>query len=108
MKKLLLGILIFVFFGCSVQRSLSEKHVGKGVELLYTYYGEPKRSEVLRNGNRLFVYEKETLVKQTVIGTGRMTLDQRISPSFIKVEVFKFEIDNQGIVVKAIYEKKID
>lgn len=108
MKKLIFLIFILGFFGCTVQRSLSGKYVGKGVELLYADFGEPKRLDVLENGHKLFVYEKETLVKETVIGTGKMTLDKRMSPAFIKVEAYKFEIDNQGIIVKTIYEKKID
>jgi hypothetical protein len=108
MKNILIIILLFVSIGCSVQRSLSEKYVGKGVETLYADFGEPKRLNNLENGHKLFIYEKETLVRETVIGTGEMTLDQRMSPAFIKVEVFQFEIDNHGIIVKTIYEKKID
>jgi hypothetical protein len=46
-------------------------------------------------------------VKETVIGTGRGTLDPRISPSFTKVEVSMFEVDNKGIVVRTAFEKRI-
>jgi len=92
---------------CSVSGKLSRKYEGKGVEVLYSELGEPKKMLTLENGNRLFVYEKEVYIKETVIGTGRGTLDPRVSPSFVKVEVSRFEIDNKGIVVRTEFEKRI-
>lgn len=88
-----------------MQQQLSGKYEGRGVEALYAEMGEPKMKEAMDNGNTLFIYEKETLVKQTTIGTGRMTLDQRVSPSYIRVERYVFEVDNQGIIVKTDYKK---
>jgi len=109
MVKNLLSILLFVLvMGCSVSSNLSKKYEGKGVELLYRDYGEPKETLNLENGNRLFVYEKETFVRQTEIGMGRGTLDPRISPSFIKVEISKFEVDNKGIIIRTEYKKQIE
>lgn len=108
MKKLLFVFFVLSLFGCSMQQQLSGKYEGKGVEVLYSQMGEPKMKEAMGNGNTLFIYEKETLVKQTTIGTGRMTYDQRVSPSFIKVERYIFEVDNQGIIVKSNYKKNIE
>jgi len=107
-KYLISGLILVLMLACSVSGNLSRKYEGKGVELLYSELGEPKNTIDLKNGNRLFVYEKETIVKQTEIGMGRGTLDPRISPSFMKVEVSKFEVDNKGIVVRTEYERRIE
>jgi len=104
MSVLFLALLL----SCSVSNGLSRKYEGKGVEVLYREFGAPKITVDLENGNRLFVYEKETFVKQTEIGMGRGTLDPRISPSFVKVEVSRFEVDNKGIIVRTEYEKKVE
>jgi hypothetical protein len=106
-KYLLAGLILVLFVACSMSGKLSKKYEGKGVELLYRDLGEPKSTVVLDNGNRLFVFEKKTFVRDTEIGTGRMNLDPRVSPSFVKVEVSRFEVDNKGIVVKTEYEKRI-
>lgn len=107
-KYLISGLIFVLMLACSVSGNLSRKYEGKGVELLYRELGEPKSTIDLKNGNKLFVYEKETFVKQTEIGMGRGTLDPRISPSFMKIEVSRFEVDNKGIVVKTEYEKRIE
>lgn len=107
-KYLISGLILVVLIACSMSGNLSRKYVGKGVEKLYSELGEPKKTLTLENGNRLFVYEKEVYVKQTVIGTGRATLDPRVSPSFVKVEVSRYEVDKQGIVVRTEYEKRIE
>jgi hypothetical protein len=87
---------------------LSRKYEGKGIEVLYREFGAPKSTTVLENGNKLYVFEKETYVKETQIGTGRGTLDPRVSPSFVKVEVSRFEVDNKGIIIRTEYEKKVE
>jgi hypothetical protein len=106
-KYLISGLILVLLLACSVSGNLSRKYEGKGVELLYRDMGEPKNMITLDNGNRLFIYEKETFVRQTEIGVGRGTLDPRVSPSFEKVEVSRFEVDNKGIIVRTEYEKKI-
>jgi len=93
---------------CSVQQKLSNKYIGAGVEKLYKDFGAPKTITEVENKNKILVFEKETYVRETVIGTGRATLDPRISPGFTKVEVFRFEIDPQGIVVWTDYQKKVE
>jgi len=107
-KYLFLLSLLALLFSCSAPTKLSHKYEGKGVELLYKEMGSPKNIFEMDNGNRLFEYEKETFIKETEIGTGRGTLDKRISPSFIKVEMYRFEIDKKGIIVRSAYQKRID
>ena len=106
-KYLISGLILVLMLACSVSGQLSRKYEGKGVEILYGELGQPKKTLTLDNGNRLFIYEKETFVKETAIGTGRMNLDPRVSPSFMKIEISRFEVDNKGIVVRTEYEKRI-
>jgi hypothetical protein len=107
-KYLLSGLILVLLIACSVSGNLSRKYEGKGVENLYRDLGEPKSTVALENGNRLFVYEKDIFIKETEIGTGRGTLDKRVSPSFMKVEISRFEVNNKGIVVRTEYEKKVE
>jgi hypothetical protein len=107
-KRLALIFVVVMMVACSVTSKLSHKYVGKGVELLYKEMGTPKSISKLANGNSLYAFEKETFVRSTEIGTGRGTLDPRISPSFAKVETFLFEVNNEGIIVDTEYEKRID
>ncbi|HQN94275.1 MAG TPA: hypothetical protein PLQ09_09145 [Prolixibacteraceae bacterium] len=103
---LLLGLLFLA--GCSTSARLSKKYTGKGIEVLYREMGNPVNTVVLENGNRIFEYEKETFVRQTEISTGRGTLDPRISPSYSKVEIYLFEIDKEGVIVRTAYKKQIE
>jgi len=109
LKKLTLLFVLFLMLGsCSMQRKLSREYIGAGVEKLYKDFGTPKTVTEVENKNKILVFEKEKFVRETVIGTGRATLDPRISPGYTKVEVFRFEIDPQGIVVWTDYQKKVE
>jgi len=107
-KKLILFFVIALMVSCSMNANLSRKYEGKGVEVLYKELGSPKSVRDLGDGTKLFEYEKETFVKETTFGTGRGTLDPKISPSFVKVETYWFKVDNNGIVVQTDYQKRID
>jgi hypothetical protein len=107
-KKLIIIFVLALMVSCSMTSKLSNKYVGRGVELLYKELGYPKTVSEMSNGNKLFEYEKETFIRQTEIGTGRGTLDPRISPSFSKVETYWFEVNKEGIIVHTNYEKRID
>jgi hypothetical protein len=107
-KNIISFFLLALLVACSMSGKLSRKYEGEGVEVLSRELGAPKSTIVLENGNKLYVYEKETYVKETQIGTGRGTLDPRISPSFVKVEVFRFEVDSKGVIVHTEYNKKVE
>jgi hypothetical protein len=107
-KKLILFFVVVLMMSCSMTTKLSKKYVGRGVEVLYREMGNPQAESVMENGDKLLVYEKETYIKQTEIGTGRGTLDPKISPSFSKVETYWFEVNKEGIIVQTNYRKKID
>ncbi len=109
LKKIILLFVVVVIFGsCTVKQKLSQKYVGAGIERLYKDFGAPVTITEVENKNKILVFEKETFVKETIIGTGRTTLDPRISPAYTKVEVYRFEVDPQGIVVWTDYQKKIE
>lgn len=109
MTKLITFILLAFFVAsCALSQQISNKYVGKGAEALFSDFGEPNEVIKTDEENRIFIYLKETYVKETTIGTGRGTLDERISPAFIKVETFKFILDKEGIIIETSYEKKIE
>ena len=99
-------MVVMVIGSCSIQQKIDRKYEGKGRELVLQEYGEPQKIIELENGNQLFIYIKETFIRETEIGTGYFTLDKRVSPSFIKEETYRFLIDKQGIVSDAVYEKR--
>ena len=107
-KYLVAIIVVLLLVSCGISSRLSRKYDGKGLEILYGEMGKPKTITNLDDGNRLFVFEKSTFIKETNIGTGSFALDPRVSPSFIKIETYKFIIDGKGIVVNSSYEKKVE
>jgi hypothetical protein len=102
---IMLFVAILLFISCSVSNKISRTYNGVGRDVLLTDFGEPLRIVQLKNGNELYVFVKETVIRQTEIGTGRFTLDPRMSPSFVKEEVYSFELDSNGVVVQSMYEK---
>lgn len=108
MVKYLLSLLVLTgLLSCSVQKKIERSFEGEGRELLMKEFGEPQQIIPMKNGEQVFVYVKETFVRETEIGTGAFTLDQRVSPSFVKEETYRFTIDKQGIVTKVSYEKRM-
>lgn len=106
MKAAIIAILTtLTLVSCSPQRSLSRKYEGKGREQIISEFGEPQSIQTFDNGNQMFEYVKETVIRDTPIGTGRHTIEPMISPGFVKVEVRQFIIDNKGIVTNTNYEK---
>jgi hypothetical protein len=91
---------------CSVQKKIEHKYNGNGRDLLLSDFGEPRKIIDLEDGNQLFLYVKETFVREAEIGTGRFTLDKRVSPSFIKEEIYRFVVDSDGIILLSEYEKR--
>ena len=107
MVKYFISLLVLIgLLSCSVQKKIERSFEGKGREMLIKEFGEPQKIVPLDDGQQMFIYVKETYVKETEIGTGGFTLDKRISPSFTKEETYKFTIDKQGFVTKASYEKR--
>ena len=107
MVKYFISLLVLTsLLSCSVQKKIERSFEGKGREALIKEFGEPQKIVPLEDGKQLFIYVKETYVRETEISTGSFTLDKRMSPSFVKEETYKFTIDEQGFVTKASYEKR--
>lgn len=99
-------LLLLVFISCNVQQQLERKYLGEGRELVIADFGEPQKVVDLGKDAERFIYMKESYVRETEIGTGKGTLDPRISPSFIKEEIWRFDIDSNGRVIGSTYEKR--
>jgi len=107
MKNVFLIAVIVLFSSCSISKKMERHYEGSTRDLLLKEMGEPNKIVKLQDGNEQFIYEKEKFIRETPISTGSFTLDQRISPSFTKVEVFKFIIDPNGVIRSTAYEKFI-
>jgi len=105
-KQIFFLLLLLVLMACSVQKKLEQKYLGFGREHVIADFGEPLKVVDLGKGIERFIYVKESYVRETEIGTGRGTLDPRISPSFIKEETWRFDIDSNGIIIGNTYEKR--
>jgi hypothetical protein len=108
LKICLILFVLLASISCSMTEKLSRSYNGKGVEVLYKEMGNPNKIIENDNGNKTYIYIKETFVRQTEISTGRFNLDKRMSPSFIKVELFHFEVNKDGIIQHSEYEKQIE
>ena len=104
-KNILILLIIIAFAGCSMSKKIERKFDGEGRDLLISEFGEPQSIVELKDGSQLFIYVKETYIRETEIGTGQFTLDKRISPGFVKQETFKFIIDSNGVINSSSYEK---
>jgi hypothetical protein len=91
---------------CSQQKVLVRKYEGEGREKLLREMGEPNRIISQTDGKQWFIYRKETAIRETVIGTGSYTPDPRISPGFLRIETYRFLIDQNGAIEKVNYEKQ--
>ena len=97
---------LLVLAACSVEKRVARKYQGEGREVLFLDFGEPHKVVDLGDGVQRFIYVKEKFVRETEIGTGRPTLDPRVSPSFIKEETWRFDINAMGEIIQTSYEKK--
>jgi hypothetical protein len=107
-KRVLFFIVMAFMVSCTASQRLAGQYEGKGAEVLFRDFGEPEEVLKTDDGNRIFVYKKETLVRETTIGTGRGTLDERVSPAIMKIETYKFVLDNEGFIVDTVYEKEYE
>ena len=105
-KRIIIFILLLVIMACSVQQKIERKYLGEGRELLIADFGEHQKVIVLKQGVERFIYIKESYVRETEIGTGKGTLDPRMSPAFIKEETWRFDIDSNGRIIASTYEKR--
>ena len=106
LKYFIVFIIIIASCACSIDRKVSRKFDGEGRDMLIKEFGEPTKIIMLENGNTRFIYIKESFIRETEIGTGGFTMDPRISPAYIKVETYRFEINDEGFILDSSYEKK--
>lgn len=106
-KKIAFSLLFLaVLAGCSVANKVERRYEGQGRDILFHEFGEPHKIIELKDGNQLFIYMKETYVRETTFDAGRSaTLDPRVSPGFIKEETYRFTINEDGIITDANYER---
>lgn len=109
MKKIIGVLLVFtMLMACSVSRKMERNYMGQSRAMLLYDMGEPTRIVEMDNGGERFFYVKETIIRETAIGTGKTTLDPRVSPGFTKVETLRFDIDKNGMITDTGYTKEIE
>ncbi|MDA3881007.1 MAG: hypothetical protein PF436_11520 [Prolixibacteraceae bacterium] len=108
--KQVIGVLVVltVFAACSVSKKIERNYMGQSRAMLLYDMGEPDRIVELENGGERFFYVKEEIIRETAIGTGKTTLDPRVSPGFTKIETYRFDINEDGFIVNTGYTKEIE
>lgn len=97
---------LIMLISCSMEKKVARNYPGEGRDVILKEFGEPDKIVALDNGNTRLIYMKETRIRETPIGTGGFTLDQRMSSAFIKEETWRFDVNQKGMVEKASYEKR--
>lgn len=108
MKKIqlliLLGLIVWLVIGCSVQRKLIREYKGKTQEELILDKGRPTRVETADGVRKINIYEKSTFLKAAAINTGQFQYDRFESPKTVKTEIYKFYINASGVIEDVRYE----
>jgi len=109
MYRIIISVILLAFLvACSVSKKVERNYLGQGREYLLQEKGEPTKIIDLKNDNERFIYIEEEEIRETTIGTGKATLDPKVSPGFTKIEIYRFEINEEGIIVDTGYEKRIE
>jgi hypothetical protein len=91
--------------GCSTQNKLNRIYKGKNESLLNSKFGQPTRIEKLTSGNKIEIFEKRTMLRQVSINTGEFRYDRFDSPKTTKIETYKFEINQSGLIEDVRYDR---
>jgi hypothetical protein len=102
--KILLIVLLFTLGNCSMQNKLNRTYNGKNESYLISKMGQPTNVEKLTNGNKVDVYEKHTILREVPINTGRIQYDSFNSPKTSKIELFRFKINQSGLIEESGYD----
>ncbi len=104
MQRVLLILVIFIFFSCGTQKKLQKSYVGKSSSVLTESFGHPKT--ILDNGDeKVYIFEKVTQLKSTEIAQGKLTLDPMVSPMVEKTELFYFTVKDGKIIEAKVEEE---
>jgi hypothetical protein len=107
MNKVLIIFMISIpalLVSCSVQNKLIRTYKGTNESFVLSKIGQPTRIEQLTGGKKNDVYEKHTILGRAPINTGQFRYDRFDSPKSTKIETYKFEINQSGVVEDVSYE----
>ena len=111
MKNSLLILLLSMLLGtfsCSVQEKIVRDYKGQNESLLFSEMGKPTRTESLKDGKKIDVYEKQTLLSRVPINTGGFRYDRFDSPKSTKIETFMFYVNPSGIIEDIKYDYRYE
>jgi hypothetical protein len=104
---LLLSIL-FGTFSCSVQEKVVRNYKGQNESTLFSDMGKPTRVDNLKDGGKIDVYEKQTLLGRVPINTGGFRYDRFDSPKSTKTETYMFYVNPVGIIIDIKYDYRYE
>ena len=70
--------------------------------------GTPTRIEHLKDGRKIDIYEKNTMLRRVPINTGQFRYDRFDSPRATKIETYLFNIGLSGLVEDIRYEYRYE
>jgi hypothetical protein len=100
---LLVGVIILLLAGCSVQSKLNRRFSGKSFSEVMLVKGAPTTIENLIGGGTIRSYVKKEMLRETPINTGRFQYDRFDSPKVLKSEITSFTVDQNGKVTEIKY-----
>ncbi|NOR76018.1 MAG: hypothetical protein GQ525_12790 [Draconibacterium sp.] len=106
MQRVVLLLMVFFLFSCGPQKKLQKSYVGQPSFVLIENFGNPKVI-LEREDEKVYVFEKISLLKSTEISQGKLTLDPMVSPMVQKTEFFYFTIKD-GKIIEVKVEKEYE
>jgi len=105
---IILFFILIVSGSCSIQHKLVRNYKGKNEQLLISEMGNPTRTEHLKNGGKIDIYEKNTMLRRVPINTGAFRYDRFDSPRSNKIETYQFIISPSGVVEDIRYDYRYE
>lgn len=106
MNRYLILLLCITAVACSQQKKLHKKYVGKPETVLIQKFGNPKTIFDRQTG-KIYVFEKDTVLRSTEISQAKLTLDPIISPSVKKTQRMYFTVKEGKITDVKLEEEYI-
>ena len=102
----ILAVTILFLSSCGTQNQLKKAWMSQPEAKLIESFGIPS-SVKDREGDKIFIFEKQEELRSTEISQGRLTLDPIVTPKILKTERYTFTI-RDGIIIKTNFEEEYE
>jgi hypothetical protein len=106
MKLYILAVIILFLSSCGTQNQLKKAWMSQPEAKLIESFGTPS-SVTDREGDKIFIFEKQEELRSTEISQGKLALDPIMSPKVMKTERYIFTI-REGIIIRTNFEEEYE